>query len=60
MVERIKHDDQALLTSVGSMIPKIETSEETTTEGYEYIADVRLSKTCYQQPSATTIAKTNL
>ena len=39
------------------MIPKIETSEKTTTEGYEYIADVRLSKICYQQPSATTIAK---
>ncbi|MDH5440045.1 MAG: hypothetical protein OEZ48_07435 [Candidatus Bathyarchaeota archaeon] len=40
MVERIKQYNQALLTSLGSMIPKIETSEETITEGYEYIADI--------------------
>ena len=28
LVERIKHNNQALLTLVGSMIPKIETSEK--------------------------------
>lgn len=38
------------------MIPKIETSEETITEGYEYIADIWLSRICYQQPSAASAA----
>jgi type I restriction enzyme S subunit len=40
LLEKIKQYDQAVLALVGSMIPEIETREKTTTEGYEYIADV--------------------
>lgn len=40
LVEKINQYDQALLVLVGSMIPKLETKERISKEGYEYIADV--------------------
>jgi type I restriction enzyme M protein len=40
LIEKITQYDQALLTLVGSMIPKLETHERISKEGYEYIADV--------------------
>jgi type I restriction enzyme M protein len=40
LVEKINQYDQAVLTLVGSMIPKLETRGLISKEGYEYIADV--------------------
>ncbi len=39
--DKINQYDQAVLTLVGSMIPKLETQGQICKEGYEYIADVR-------------------
>lgn len=40
LIEKITQYDQAVLTLVGGMIPRLETHEKISKEGYEYIADV--------------------
>lgn len=40
LIEKMAQYDQAILTLVGAMIPRLETHEKISKEGYEYIADV--------------------
>jgi restriction endonuclease S subunit len=40
LLEKVNQYDQAVLSLVGSMIPKLETKGQISKEGYEYIADV--------------------